>query len=156
MKYLLIVISCLFIQCANKITMSKQPIKIHAIRLLPNQDVRQQIEAFVNKEKITAGYIITCVGSLIQANLRFANQPNGTQLNGHFEIVSLTGTLSTNGCHLHMSISDSTGKTIGGHVLANNLVYTTAEIVIGQSNDMIFKREKDGTTPWDELQILHL
>lgn len=101
MKYLLIAISCLFIQCANKITMPKQPIKIHAIRLLPNQDLRQQIEAFVNKEKITAGYIITCVGSLTQANLRFANQPNGTQLNGHFEIVSLTGTLSTNRCHLH-------------------------------------------------------
>ena len=63
------------------------------------------------------------------------------------------GTVSISGSHLHLSISDSTGKTIGGHLLEDNLVYTTAEIVIGESKNLLFTREKDGTTPWEELQI---
>jgi predicted DNA-binding protein with PD1-like motif len=52
-----------------------------------------------------------------------------------------------------MSISDSTGKTIGGHLLDGCKIYTTAEIVIGESSELVFKREKDGTTPWEELQV---
>jgi predicted DNA-binding protein with PD1-like motif len=52
-----------------------------------------------------------------------------------------------------MSISDSTGKTIGGHLADGNKVYTTAEIVIMSTNSLEFKREKDGTTEWEELQV---
>ena len=133
--------------------MSTQPVKVHAIRLKPGQDLRKEIDNLVAKEKINAGYIITCVGSLTQTNIRYANQQSGTILNGHFEIVSLTGTISTNGSHLHISVSDSTGKTIGGHLLDNNFIYTTAEIVLGESKDLSFTREKDGSTPWEELQI---
>jgi hypothetical protein len=35
----------------------------------------------------------------------------------------------------------------------DNLVYTTAEVVILQEASLTFKREKDGTTPWPELQV---
>ena len=125
----------------------------HAFRLKPGQDLRKEIEAFVHKENILAGWIISCVGSLIQTNLRFANQPDGTGSKGHFEIVLLTGTIGTSGSHLHMSVSDSLGRTIGGHLLNGNLVYTTAEIVIGESKSLVFSREKDGTTAWEELQV---
>lgn len=52
-----------------------------------------------------------------------------------------------------MSISDSTGKTTGGHLLADNIIYTTAEIVIGKGTQLIFSREKDGSTLWEELQV---
>jgi predicted DNA-binding protein with PD1-like motif len=129
---------------------------IHAFRLKPGQDLRKEIEAYVRKANIKAGWMVTCVGSLTEANLRLANQPEGTAYKGHFEIVSLVGTLSTAGCHLHLSFSDSTGKTMGGHLLPGNRVYTTAEIVIGESKDMVFTREKDGSTPWEELQIKKL
>ena len=86
-------------------------------------------------------------------NIRFANQPEGNKSSGHFEIVSLIGTVSVNGSHIHISVSDSTGKTIGGHLLDSNLVYTTAEIIIQESDDFVFTREKDGSTPWKELQV---
>jgi len=93
------------------------------------------------------------VGSLTDYNIRFANQQEGSRASGHFEIVSLTGTVSVNGSHLHISISDSTGKTIGGHLMEGCKIYTTAEIVIGISSAYEFKREKDDTSPWKELQI---
>lgn len=125
----------------------------YAFRLKPGQDLKKEIQQFVTDKKITAGWIATCVGSLTQYNIRFANQPNGSSDTGHFEIVSLVGTLSTNGSHLHLSLSDSTGKTIGGHLLDGCTVYTTAEIVVQCSDAFVFKREKDGSTPWEELQV---
>ena len=126
---------------------------VYAFRLKPGQDLKAGIQKLVTEKQIKAGWINTCVGSLTNYQIRFANQPNGSMDSGHFEIVSLTGTVSVNGSHLHISISDSTGKTIGGHLMEGCTIYTTAEIVIQSSNEFVFKREKDGTTPWEELQV---
>lgn len=128
-------------------------VKTHAVRLKPGADLRKEIEDYVKKNNIKAGWIATCAGSLTTYNIRFANQPDGVKDSGHFEIVSLTGTASVNGSHLHISISDSTGRTIGGHLLDSNIVYTTAEIILQEDDSFVFTREKDGTTPWEELQI---
>ncbi|HEX8314530.1 MAG TPA: PPC domain-containing DNA-binding protein [Flavisolibacter sp.] len=128
-------------------------IKTHAFRLKPGADLKKEIENYVRTHNIQAGWIATCAGSLTQYHIRFANQPEGVKGIGHFEIVSLSGTVSTNGSHIHMSVSDSTGKTIGGHLLDSSLVYTTAEIVLQEDDAIVFTREKDGTTLWEELQI---
>ena len=132
---------------------AKNDTTTYAFRLKPGQDLRQEIEKFVKDKNINAGWVATCVGSLTNYNIRFANQPNGSTGSGHFEIVSLVGTLSTSGSHIHISVSDSTGKSIGGHLLQGCTVYTTAEIVLQSSTKFIFKREKDGSTPWEELQV---
>lgn len=125
----------------------------HPLRLKPGADLRKEIEAYVKQNNIRAGWIATCAGSLTQYNIRFANQPGGSKGEGHFEIVSLGGTVSANGSHIHISIADSTGKTFGGHLLDSNLVYTTAEIILQEDDNFVFTREKDGTTPWEELQV---
>lgn len=127
--------------------------KHHAFRLKPGEDLKQSIDRFVKAKHIEAGWIATCVGSLTEYNIRFANQEKGYSDKGHFEIVSLVGTLSVNGSHIHLSIADSTGKTIGGHLLDGCKVYTTAEIVVSESADLLFLRKEDGSTPWKELQI---
>jgi predicted DNA-binding protein with PD1-like motif len=128
-------------------------IKSHPLRLKPGADLRKEITAFVKANDIRAGWIASCAGSLTQYNIRFANQPDGSKGEGHFEIVSLTGTVSVNGSHLHISVSDNTGKTTSGHLLDSNIVYTTAEIILQEDSDFLFTRERDGTTPWEELQI---
>jgi predicted DNA-binding protein with PD1-like motif len=153
MKYFLFFLLPLLVQCNFQPDMQQEKVKIHAFRLKPGQDLRKEIEAYVGKEKIEAGWIITCVGSLTQTHLRFANKQDGAKFKGYFEIISLAGTVSINGCHLHLGVSDSLGRTLGGHLLAENLVYTTAEIVMGESKEFIFTREKDGTTSWEELQV---
>ena len=125
----------------------------HALRLKPGEDLRQSIQEYVNLNHIQAGWMVTCSGSLTDYHIRLANQAVGSKRSGHFEIVSLSGTVSENGSHLHISVSDSTGQTIGGHLLEGCKIYTTAEIVLQSDSSLIFKREKDGTTPWEELQI---
>ena len=127
--------------------------KVYIFRLNPGEDLRKSIEAFVKEKNIIAGWINTCVGSLTDYTIRFANQQEGMRGSGHFEIVSLTGTVSVNGSHLHFSISDSECKTIGGHLLEGCKIYTTAEIVIGTTTSYEFTRKKDGTTEWEELQV---
>jgi predicted DNA-binding protein with PD1-like motif len=72
---------------------------------------------------------------------------------GFFEIVSLAGTVSKDGSHIHIGISDGEGKTWGGHLLEENLIYTTAEIIIQSSGEFHFTREMDEATGFKELRI---
>ena len=137
-------------QTKNNKNMNSQ---VLALRLKPGADIREELEQLAKEKNIEAGWVVTCAGSLTDYAIRFANQPEGDTGSGHFEIISLSGTISKNGSHLHIGISDSTGKSIGGHLLKGCKVYTTAEIVIGYSDQFIFTREKDGSTPWEELQI---
>jgi predicted DNA-binding protein with PD1-like motif len=128
-------------------------LRVFVFRLRPGQDLRQAIEGFVKRRNIRAGFMITAVGSLRQANIRLADQTEVTSFAGKFEIVSLVGTLGQDGVHLHLSIADSTGKTVGGHLVAGCLVYTTAEIVIGDAQGLSFSREPDEQTGYQELRI---
>jgi uncharacterized protein len=141
-----------FLACMSTKTTTNN--HVYALRLRPNQDLKQELVAFAKANKIEAGYIVTCVGSLQKATLRLANQPNTTTWDDKFEIVSLVGTLSaSNGVHLHAAISDGTGKTIGGHLSDGNLIYTTAEIVVGEVLDVKFTRKLDSLTTYNELFI---
>ena len=129
------------------------PLKTYALRLRPGDDLRQQLNAFVQANGLKAGTMLTCVGSLTHVSLRLANQEGATTYHGHFEIVSLVGTLSTQGSHLHLAVSDSTGRTIGGHLLDGCRVYTTAEIVLGELPALAFSRETDATFGYKELVV---
>ncbi|MBD2753608.1 DNA-binding protein [Spirosoma sp. BT704] len=125
----------------------------YSIRLKPGQDLKQELDALVKQKRIGAGVMLTCVGSLTDVTIRLANQEGPTQWHGHFEIVSLVGTLSVNGSHVHVAVSDSTGRTVGGHLLEGCKIYTTAEIVIGVMPDLNYTRETDPTFGYSELVI---
>ena len=87
----------------------------YTFRLKSGQDLFDSIEAFVKEKRIEAGCILSGVGSLTHVTLRLANREYLSEYAGHFEIVSITGTVSIHGSHLRISISDGDGKTIGGH-----------------------------------------
>jgi len=125
--------------------------KTHVLRLLPRQDLKKELVKFTKENKIKAGFIITCVGSLNKANLRLAGELE-KKFEHHFEITSLVGTLSQDGLHLHVALSDDDGFTIGGHVKEGCEIYTTAEIVIGELEDLTFVREMDEVTGFNELK----
>ena len=127
--------------------------KTYAFRLRPGNDLKEEIQSYVNEKGIMAGWIACGIGSLTNFNIRFANAAEGTKGRGYFEIVSLMGTVSVAGSHIHISISDSSGKTIGGHLLDGNFVYTTAEVVIQEADDLVFSRELDEVTGWKELKV---
>ena len=128
--------------------------KVFPLRLKPNQDLKQSLKNFANQENIKAGFILSAIGSLKQAKIRFANQSNSILLIEKFEILSLNGTIATSGVHLHIAISDKQGKTIGGHLDNECIIYTTAEIIIGTTEEFIFNRTIDEQTGYKELEII--
>lgn len=66
--------------------------------------------------------------------------------------MSLVGTLSGGG-HIHASLSDRHGNVVGGHVIGNLKVFTTAEIVIGECTAMTFQRPICSESGFDELSV---
>jgi uncharacterized protein len=150
-RYCCLLLLVLFYACKNQ--QAAPAVTPHIFRLKPGQDLKKEIEQYVQQHQLKAGWVSTCAGSVRQYALRLANQPASDTGSGHFEIVSLSGTVSVNGSHLHLAISDSTGKTIGGHLMDGCTIYTTAEIVLLSTDQVEFLRQQDGTTPWQELQI---
>ena len=133
----------------------KSPLQCYAFRLHPGQDLYKEIEKFVKDNNIKAGFIMTCVGSLQEINIRLANAKEFLVKKEHYEITSLVGCISCNNrIHLHISISDEKGNCFGGHLGdKGNIVFTTAEIIIGELPDMNFTSEKDEISGWNELKI---
>lgn len=128
--------------------------KIYTFRLRPNQDLFDSIETFVIDNKIEAGSVLSSVGSLTHATLRLANRSDYNEYEGHFEIVSMTGTVSTNGSHIHVAISDGDGATIGGHLVTGCKIYTTAEIVLAEFEDVTYRRELlENDSGYEELRV---
>ena len=127
-------------------------------RLKPGADLKSSIEAMIQQHTIKAGFIVTCVGGLEQAVVRMAGAKPDAQdirtFRADFEIVSLVGTVSINGTHLHMSFSDSEGKVYGGHLKEGTLIHPTAEIVIGIDEDAEMRREMDAETGFAELVVV--
>jgi predicted DNA-binding protein with PD1-like motif len=126
---------------------------LHVFRLKPKMDLRKSILGFAKEKSIKAGSVLSCVGSLEQFHIRFADQEQGSLQKAFFEIVSLTGTFSETNCHLHISVADTNGQVVGGHLLNDNVIYTTAEITVAELTDVAFNREVDPTFGYHELLI---
>src|SRR6185369_13732002 len=125
----------------------------YTFRLPAGRDLLDSIDAFVMQKQIEAGCILSAVGSLTHATLRLANRETFNEYDGFFEIVSITGTVSIHGSHVHISISDGEGVTIGGHLVSGCKIYTTAEIVIAELPNVVYKREFAEDSGYDELTV---
>ena len=64
----------------------------------------------------------------------------------------MVGTLNRD-AHLHVCLSDAEGRTVGGHVMGDLEVFTTAEVVVGDAVDLQFTREMDERTGFPELVV---
>jgi predicted DNA-binding protein with PD1-like motif len=127
--------------------------RTYALRLHPGQDPRRELVAYAQAHGLRAAGVLTCVGSLRKAALRLANQPHTTYYEAKYEICSLVGTLSPDGPHLHITLSDGQGVCVGGHLQEGSEIYTTAEIILIELEDVVFSRPIDPETTYDELVI---
>jgi predicted DNA-binding protein with PD1-like motif len=123
------------------------------LRLQPGDDLRRALEAWMGEQDQQAGYLISGIGSLSVVQLRLAGAREATGIPGDLEILSLCGTLSSDGAHLHIAVANSNGAVIGGHLCPGSIVRTTAELVIGLLPEWRFRREFDNTTGFAELRI---
>ena len=126
------------------------------LRLAPGDDLRAAIEAAVWAHGAGAAFVLQGIGSLSVAQLRYAGRPLPTEVTGDLEILTLAGTVSPDGPHLHMSVSGADGAVRGGHVAPGCIVRTTAELLIALLPGHAFARELDLATGYPELAIRRL
>ena len=124
----------------------------HCFRLTKGSDLKKEIESYAMNNKVS-GIVLCAVGCLNKLTIRLADGKSILEKEGMFEIVSITGTLSEDGVHIHISVSDENGNTIGGHLKDGCIVNITAEIVLNIFDNIKFKREYDEKTGYDELVI---
>ena len=128
-----------------------------AFRLMPGADLKRELASLVVAGGLGAAFVAACVGSLTQARLRLpsaAGEPSEVlSLDEPTEIVSLAGTLSLDGVHLHIALARRDGQCVGGHVVDGCIVHTTAELVLGELTDLAFRRLADSETGYRELSI---
>ena len=123
------------------------------LRLTPGSNLRAALEAEVAARAYSAAFVISAVRSLSGARLRRAGAREPDTLSGDLEILTLAGTVARNGAHLHMSVADSEGRVLGGHVAHGCIVRTTAEVLLLLLSDWSFTREPDAATGFAELVI---
>lgn len=125
----------------------------YSLRLRRGDDLRGRIEAFAREHAIEACVPIACVGCLSSWRMRGADGQTAHEGKERVEIVSLTGTVSRHGCHLHIALAREDLSVIGGHLLEGCIVNTTAEIVLCVADNVRYTRALDDETGYKELTI---
>lgn len=121
------------------------------LRLSPGADLRRSLEDMARKQVPTGAFVVCGIGSLQDPRLRLAGESGDTAYDGPYEILTLAGTITPQGAHLHMSIASATGEVRGGHVGAGNIVRTTVELLLADSAEWALRREHDAATGFLEL-----
>jgi predicted DNA-binding protein with PD1-like motif len=131
--------------------------RAYAVRLAPGTDLKAELQSLTEAHALRAGCILTCVGSLSRARLRMPGAIGEAEVVNAFvepmEILSLAGTLCSDGLHVHISLARSDGACIGGHLDQGCVVNTTAELVIGELSQIEFRRLPDSETGYKELSV---
>lgn len=127
--------------------------KTHCFRLTKGNDLKESIKKYCIENKIQAGTILSSVGCLYEVNIRLAGGKDYYTNVKDYEICSLNGTVSMNGIHLHISLSDIEGNMIGGHLENGCYVNTTCELILLELEDKVFTREQDENTGYKELVV---
>ena len=105
-------------------------------RLDKGEEILEQVQRIAQQEHITLA-TVQALGAIdrFTVGVFYADekQYHANEFAGHFEIVSLTGTINTMDgafyCHLHMSAGNEEGQVFGGH-LNRAMVSATREMVI--------------------------
>lgn len=100
------------------------------LHLQAGSDVRRSLEQLA-LEHNAGGFVLSVVGNLSQAAFACPGKSAPTVLAGELEIITLQGTISPDGVHLHLSFSDASCQVWGGHLEHGTLVLRGADLLVG-------------------------
>lgn len=126
---------------------------MYIFRLHRGDDLKQSILEFCRMNNINSGIIACAVGCCSKVKFRLAGAESFYEDEKDYEIVSIMGTISKDGVHIHISFADDTGKVVGGHLTEGCIINTTCEVSIIKSDKYKLSREYDEETCYKELVI---
>ena len=100
------------------------------LKLAPGSDLRLSLEELAQRDGIR-GFVLGVVGNLTKASFQCPGQAEPTVLEGDLEVITLNGTFSPEGVHLHLSLSDGACQVWGGHLEPGTIVQKGVDLLIG-------------------------
>jgi glutaredoxin/predicted DNA-binding protein with PD1-like motif len=105
---------------------------MHAVplQLAPGSDLRRSLEEFAVAQR-ASGFVLGVVGDLSVAAFQCPGQPEPAVIEGDLELITLNGTFSPEGVHLHLSLSDDSCQVWGGHLEPGTRVRKGVHVLVG-------------------------
>ena len=130
--------------------------QVYVFRVKPRQELLTEIVRYCQEHDISSGVVIGIIGSVERVRLNFLmglpGKYDSVDYPGPLEIVCAQGSVALKNddpvIHIHIQLS---GQDIcrGGH-LAEAMVFSTAEVTIGEL-DYQLRRQSDSYTGLNEL-----
>lgn len=132
--------------------------KIHVFRVRPGQELASEIVRYCQQNGVSSGVVIGIIGSAESARLNFLKELPGKyetkEYGGPLEIVGAQGSVALKDgeliVHVHIQVSSLDGCQ-GGH-LVEAVVFSTAEVTIGELDYQLY-RYADDYTGLNELRV---
>ena len=141
--------------------------RVIVLRLKPGMDLLDGIQAACERYRIHNGVILSAIGSL--GRVRFCDVealPEKKCGYGYGRVLALDDTIELTGAsgvvcsdaegninlHVHICLSDKTGRAYGGHLVQGTKVLMTADIVLGEIEGVSMLREDD---PEMDVFLMH-
>lgn len=117
--------------------------KIHVFRIKPGQELLTEIMNYCRLNSVTSGVVTGIIGSVSSARLNYLKELPGKyaaeNYQGPLEIVAAQGSITVKDSeiivHIHLQLA-SQKACFGGH-LAEAVIFSTAEVVIGELNTQL-------------------
>ena len=100
------------------------------LKLTPGSDLRLSLEELARTQQLS-GFVLGVVGNLSRAAFQCPGPQEPTVMEGDLEIITLNGTVSPTGVHLHLSLSDGACQVWGGHLEPGTIVQKGVDLLIG-------------------------
>jgi len=126
------------------------------LKLNSGSDLRLSLEA-IGLDSKKPGFVLGVVGNLSRACFQCPGRSKPTVLEGNLEIITLNGTFSPDGVHLHLSISDGDCNVWGGHLEIGSLVLKGADLLVGfvdyDKRDSVIQVSRESEKSLNRLEI---
>ena len=125
------------------------------LKLAPGSDLRLSLEELAQRDGIS-GFVVGVVGNLTKASFQCPGQAEPTVLEGDLEVITLNGTFSPEGVHLHLSLSDGACQVWGGHLEPGTIVQKGVDLLIGvlEQREGRPARQTSAAAPRIEIAVL--
>ena len=123
------------------------------LKLAPGSDLRLSLEELAQRDGIS-GFVLGVVGNLTKASFQCPGQAEPTVLEGDLEVITLNGTFSPEGVHLHLSFSDGACQVWGGHLEPGTIVQKGVDLLIGVLEQREGRPARQIAAPRIEIAVL--
>ena len=125
------------------------------LKLAPGSDLRLSLEELTQRDGVS-GFVLGVVGNLTKASFQCPGQAEPTVLEGDLEVITLNGTFSPEGVHLHLSLSDGACQVWGGHLEPGTIVQKGVDLLIRvlEQREASPTRQTAAAAPRIEIAVL--